>query len=287
MMQSMTGFGKATVNLKGKQVNIEVRSLNSKQLDLNLRLSGLVRPYENEIRTLVSGALERGKIDVSVYVEQGPEAGLPGIDRKLVKTYYTGLKSLARELKAPEGDLLAHVLRLPEVLKTEKAELEDKEWKQVKAGLVKALEGLSKFRTDEGKSLQKELERRIDLIRKNLKEIEKMDEMRVVRIKDRLRQSVAELKGQFDTNRFEAELIYYMEKLDITEEKVRLKTHCDYFTSTMREKGNGRKLGFISQELGREINTIGSKANDALIQKLVVLMKDELEKIKEQINNIL
>lgn len=282
----MTGFGKANVALKGKQVNIEVRSLNSKQLDLNLRLSGLIRPYENDVRAIVSGALERGKVDVSVFVEQG-EAGLPGIDRKLVKSYYSELRSLAKELKAGEDDLLAQVLRMPEVMKPERVELGEKEWKQVRTGLEKALLQLEKFRTDEGRSLQKEFELRIGQIGKHLREIGKLDEFRVLKVKDRLRQSVAELKGQFDPNRFEAELIYYMEKLDITEEKVRLKTHCDYFMSTMKEKANGRKLGFISQEIGREVNTIGSKANDAAIQKLVVLMKDELEKIKEQINNVL
>ena len=287
MIKSMTGFGKASTVLKGKQVNIEIRALNSKQLDLNLRLSGILRPWENEVRAVVSGEVERGKVDVSIFVEQTGEAGGSGIDRKLARAYYSDLKALAKELKADDKDLLSTVLKLPDVMRAERSVLDEKEWKPIKAALGKAIAQLNTFRIDEGKSLQKEFENRINLIRKSLREIEKLDEFRVVKVKDRLRQSVAELKGQFDNNRFEQELIYYIEKLDITEEKVRLKTHLDYFTAAMKENGSGRKLGFISQEIGREINTIGSKANDAVIQKLVVQMKDELEKIKEQVNNVL
>ena len=283
----MTGFGKSSVELKGKKVTIEIRSLNSKQLDLNLRISGILRRWENDIRAIVSGEVERGKVDVSVYVEFTGESSVSNIDRKLAKAYYLELKSLVKELKDKDESLLAHVLKMPDVMRPEKAELDEKEWKPIKQALDKAIAELNKFRQDEGRSLQKEFDTRINNIRKSLRDIEKMDEFRIVRVKDRLRQSVAELKGQFDGNRFEQELIYYLEKLDITEEKVRLKTHCDYFITTLKEKGSGRKLGFISQELGREINTIGSKANDAAIQKLVVGMKDELEKIKEQINNIL
>lgn len=283
----MTGFGKAIVSLKGKMATIEVRSLNSRQLDLNLRLSSLVRPYENDIRNMVSTAAERGKVDAAVFIESSNGVSVPAIDKKLVKVYYTELKKLAKELQAPGSDLLGQVLRMPEVMRPEKTELEEKEWKAVKEGINKALAQLQKFRADEGRSLQKEFEKRIKLILDGLKAIETLDGQRVQRVKTRLQQSVAELQGQYDANRFEAELIYYLEKLDITEEKVRLKTHCDYFLSAMKEAGNGRKLGFISQEIGREINTIGSKANDAEMQKRVVEMKDELEKIKEQINNVL
>lgn len=287
MIKSMTGFGKATINSKGKKITVEIRSLNSKQLDLNLRIPGIFREKENEIRELVSKGCERGKIDFSIFIENGKVNDVSIINNKLAKAYYSELKNLANELKADKEDLLEIVLKMPEVMKPERVELETSEWKIVKQCIEKSLIEINRFRKDEGKELQKELEKRINLIVKNLESISFLDEKRIPFLREKIRNSVTELKEKIDENRFEQELIFYIEKLDITEEKVRLKTHCDYFNKTMKEENSGRKLNFISQEVGREINTIGSKANDAGIQKLVVQMKDELEKIKEQLNNVL
>lgn len=287
MIKSMTGFGKASISSKGKKITVEIRSLNSKQLDINLRTPGVFREKENEIRGFVSKECERGKIDFSIFIDEDKTAELAFINKKLVKKYFSELKALAKELKADDEDLLEIVLRMPEVMKPERAEFEASEWKTVKHCIGSALKELNRFRSDEGKELQKELEKRIRLILKNLAAISILDRKRIQQLRDKIRNSVSELKDKIDENRFEQELIFYIEKLDITEEKVRLKTHCDYFTRTMKEVNNGRKLNFISQEIGREINTIGSKANDAEIQKLVVQMKDELEKIKEQLNNVL
>ncbi len=283
----MTGFGKASAGLKTKKIRVEIRSLNSKQLDLNLRLSGYYREKENEIRQEISKAAERGKIDFSIYSEQNSQAPSATINKKLARAYHKELHSLAKELKADDEDILSLVLKMPDVFKSEKEELSEKEWRIVKQCISKALKDFSKFRTDEGKMLGKELTKRIASITHLLNEIIALDQKRIPSVRERLRKGTEELKDKIDQNRFEQELIYYIEKLDITEEKVRLKTHCDYFLKTMEEDSSGRKLGFITQEIGREINTIGSKANDAAIQKLVVQMKDELEKAKEQINNVL
>lgn len=287
MIKSMTGFGKASVNSKGKKITVEIRSLNSKQLDLNLRIPGIFREKENEMRGVISKECERGKIDFSIFIDEEKPAELSFINRKLAKKYFSELKSLAKELKADDEDLLEIVLKMPEVMKPERAEFDASEWKTIKHCIENALNEINRFRRDEGKELQKELEKRIRLILKNLAAISSLDEKRIPLLREKIRNSVSELKDKIDENRFEQELIFYIEKLDITEEKVRLKTHCDYFIKTMKEINNGRKLNFISQEIGREINTIGSKANDAEIQKLVVQMKDELEKIKEQLNNVL
>lgn len=283
----MTGFGKASLNSKGKKISVEIRSLNSKQLDLSIRIPGVFREKENEIRGLISKECERGKIDFSIFIEDEKSAALSFVNKKLAKAYFSELKALANELKADKEDLLEIVLKMPDVLKPERAEFDLSEWNLIKKCIEKSLKEINRFRNDEGVELEKELEKRVQLVLKNLKAISSLDEKRIPLLREKIRNSVSELKDKIDENRFEQELIFYIEKLDITEEKVRLKTHCDYFTKTMKEKSSGRKLSFISQEIGREINTIGSKANDAGIQKFVVQMKDELEKIKEQLNNVL
>lgn len=283
----MTGFGKADASVKNKHISVEVRSLNSKGLDVNTRMPGLYREKELFIRNLLVEKLERGKIDLSINVESSEGIKGTQINRSVVKNYYSQLKSIAKELKEEQDDFLEIIMRLPEVLKTEREEFNETEWKQVLKLIEAAIKNMDGFRVREGKVLENDLRKRIDLILKALIIVEEAD--RIAPIREKIKKSIEELvaKDKIDTNRFEQELIYYIEKLDITEEKVRLKTHCDFFLNTMNEKSTGKKLGFISQEIGREINTIGSKANDAGIQKIVVQMKDELEKIKEQLNNVL
>jgi uncharacterized protein (TIGR00255 family) len=290
-MKSMTGFGKATTEIPGKKVTVEVRSLNSKQLDLNLRLPYLYKEKELELRADISKQIERGKVDISVFTESTLDLLPVSINRKLAKIYYNELKSLSEELDELNPNLLALVVKMPDVMKAEREilDLDEEEWKQVKTTVDRAIEAFQKFRSDEGSTLSNEFSNRISLIDKLLAEVIIMDAPRVENIRTRIKNSLAEAieKEKIDQNRFEQELIYYIEKLDITEEKLRLKTHIDYFINTMNEPASGRKLGFITQEIGREINTIGSKANDATVQKLVVQMKDELEKIKEQLLNVL
>jgi uncharacterized protein (TIGR00255 family) len=290
-IKSMTGFGKAVSEIPGKKVTVEIRSLNSKQLDLNLRMPYFYKEKELELRNEIAKLVERGKVDLSVYTESTQEAMPVALNRQLAKTYYTELKSLSDELGENNNDLLGLALKMPDVMKAERevVELDEQEWKLVRAAVDKALEAFQQFRDDEGKTLQHEFNTRIAIINNLLTEVIALDAARVNNIKTRIRNNIAEVidVNKMDENRFEQELIYYVEKLDITEEKLRLKTHLDYFLGTMHEPAAGRKLGFISQEIGREINTIGSKANDAGIQKLVVQMKDELEKIKEQMLNVL
>ena len=289
MIKSMTGFGKASQELSDKTINIEIRSLNSKSADISLRLSSGLRNYELELRNEISKQLERGKIDLSIFIES-KKAEMPvEINIELAKAYHKQLKNLALELNEPIDNALQQVLKFPDVLKNERKETDENEWKLIKHCLNSALEELNNFRDTEGLSLKKDFEIRISKINTCLEEIKTLDLIRINAIKNRIRNNIEEVigKSNLDENRFEQELIYYIEKLDINEEKVRLKTHLDYFIETCNEKSAGRKLNFISQEIGREINTIGSKANDAQIQKLVVLMKDELEKIKEQANNVL
>ena len=289
MIKSMTGFGKASQELSDKTINIEIRSLNSKSADISLRLSSGLRNYELELRNEISKQLERGKIDLSIFIES-KKAEMPvEINVELAKAYHKQLKNLALELNEPIANALQQVLKFPDVLKNERKETDENEWKLIKHCLNSALEELNNFRDIEGLSLKKDFEIRISKINTCLEEIKTLDLIRINAIKNRIRNNIEEVIGKpnLDENRFEQELIYYIEKLDINEEKVRLKTHLDYFIETCNEKSAGRKLNFISQEIGREINTIGSKANDAQIQKLVVLMKDELEKIKEQANNVL
>ena len=287
----MTGFGKASSEFSTKKITVEVRSLNSKQLDLNLRMPYIYKEKELELRSEISKQIERGKVDISIYTESIQETLPIAINKTLAKTYYNELKSLAEELKEVNTDLFRLTMKMPDVLKAEKevVEFDVEEWKAVKATVDSAIEAFQKFRDDEGKTLSNEFEMRIGIIDKLLTEVISYDAARVENIRTRIKNNIADVieKEKIDENRFEQELIYYIEKLDITEEKLRLKTHLDYFTATMNELGSGRKLGFIAQEIGREINTIGSKANDSSVQKFVVQMKDELEKIKEQLLNVL
>lgn len=285
----MTGFGKATKEFENKTVNVEIRSLNSKNLDLSLRLSSTYRDKEHELKSEITKLLERGKVDLSVYVESKIEETPVQINTDLAKSYYNQLKQLAIELNEPTTNLMAHVLKMPDVLKSERKEPNEQDWKDIQSVILLAVEGLNNFRSDEGKSIEKDFETRLGIIADSLEKIKEHDAARIQNIRDRIKKNLEEVVGKekVDNNRFEQELIYYIEKLDINEEKVRLKTHLDYFIKTMKEPAGGRKLNFIGQEIGREINTIGSKANDAEMQKLVVLMKDELEKIKEQTNNVL
>jgi len=289
MIRSMTGFGKAVAESSEKKITVEVRSLNSKQMDLGIRVPSLYREKENEIRNAAQKVLERGKVDVSVMLESNGEQRSIALNKELAKNYYNELASLAAELKTGPVNYVELVSKMPEVWKQEKTELKEEDWKLLQRALEKALEELDGFRKDEGKVLGAELSGRVKNIMEHLAAIEKMDAPRVRHIRERIKNNMEEIvpSGKVDINRFEQELIYYIEKIDITEEKLRLKTHCEYFLKTMEENSSGRKLGFISQELGREINTIGSKANDAPIQKIVVEMKDELEKIKEQLLNVL
>lgn len=290
MLKSMTGFGKANMELNGKTIVAEVRSLNSKQLDLNLKLPSLYRSKELEFRALCSKLIERGKADVVVYFENKEAEKSLTINTELAKVYYHEFRKLAIELGEHGGDLLAQVLKIPEVLKAENQEVDESEESLVKSCIEKAIEAFTQFRFAEGKVLEQEFFMRIENILSLLKKVEAMDISRAETVRKRIEKNLEELieKERIDQNRLEQELIYYIEKIDITEEKLRLKTHCDYFIKTMKEEESvGRKLGFITQEIGREINTIGSKANDSEIQKTVVQMKDELEKIKEQLLNVL
>lgn len=289
MIKSMTGFGKAVMELPEKTITVEIRSLNSKGADVSLRLSSSLRNYELELRNELSKQLERGKIDLSIMMDSKQAETPVEINYELAKSYHAQLKKLGEQLNEPVTDALSQILKFPDVVKNEKREADENEWKQIKQCIDKAIHQLNDFRTTEGHSLQSDFNNRIGKIAQHLEEIKKLDESRVQNIKDRIRNNLYDIIGKekIDENRFEQELIYYIEKLDINEEKVRLKTHLDYFLETCKEASPGRKLNFISQEIGREINTIGSKANDAAMQKLVVQMKDELEKIKEQANNVL
>ena len=287
----MTGFGKSVIEILGKKINVELRSLNSKSLDLNLRLPYLYKEKELGLRSYISKQLERGKIDLIVFIESKNELLPIAINKNLVKSYYNELKLLSVELNDDTSNLMELVFKMPEVLKSEKEtiEFDESEWMHLKNAVDNAIESFQKFRSDEGNILSIEFKNRIDIIYKLLADVLSLDALRVVNLRNRIKNNILEIveKEKIDENRFEQELIYYIEKLDITEEKLRLKTHLDYFVLTMKEPSCGRKLGFISQEIGREINTIGSKANDAGIQKIVVQMKDELEKIKEQLLNVL
>ena len=289
MIRSMTGFGKATLEKGDKIITVEIRSLNSKGADINLRISSSLRNYELELRNDLSKQLERGKIDLSIFIESNQPETPVEINIDLAKAYYEQLKNLAIELGEPFHDALFQVLKFPDVLKSDKKEADESEWVVIKKCINDAIVQLNKFREKEGKSLEIDFAERLKKIGSHLEEIKVLDEQRLNNIKERIRNNIVEMLGKekLDENRFEQELIYYIEKLDINEEKVRLKTHLDYFIETCKEPSPGRKLNFISQEIGREINTIGSKANDAQIQKHVILMKDELEKIKEQAMNVL
>jgi len=289
MIKSMTGFGKFSKEFPDKTINIEIRSLNSKGADISLRLSSAYRAYELDLRNELTKQLERGKIDLSVYVENKTIDTPVEINIPLAKTYHTKLKELAAALGENNTDLFKEVIKMPEVLRSERKEADETVWKEILECINLAIIDFNKFREKEGQSIEKDFKERINNIGNSLNAILELDKPRIARIKERIKTNLAEIIGadKIDSNRFEQELIYYIEKLDINEEKVRLKQHLDYFLSTMKENSGGRKLNFITQEIGREINTIGSKANDADIQKLVVHMKDELEKLKEQTSNVL
>ncbi|MDZ7845426.1 MAG: YicC/YloC family endoribonuclease [Owenweeksia sp.] len=284
---SMTGFGKASKQMPGKKITIEVKSLNSKQLDMNIRTPQLFREKEPEIRQMVAHQCGRGKVDFNFYCEvTGPEMA-PKINIPLVENYLKQLQVIMADT-GMQGDALAAVMRLPDITQAAVDEIDAVEWQQMREVVEQALAKLGQHRADEGETLRQELSNRVGIIRHKLNEVEPHEGDRVKRIKEKLQRSLSELKEKIDENRFEQELIYYLEKLDVTEEKVRLKTHLDYFEELLSQGGQvGKKLGFMAQEMGREINTLGSKANHSGIQKLVVEMKDELEKIKEQALNIL
>jgi len=286
MIQSMTGFGKATLQLPTKKITVEVKSLNSKGLDLSVRMPSVYREMELGLRNEISLALERGKIDFSIYIESTAEQTSTKVNVPIVKAYMAQLREVYGD--ADETELMKMAIRMPDALKVERDEIDENDWIQIQTVIKEALANILNFRQAEGLSLDKEFQLRIGNIRSYMNDALALDPERVQAIKDRLQTAISELKVNIDENRFEQELIYYLEKLDITEEKVRLTNHLDYFLETIKgTEANGRKLGFITQEMGREINTMGSKSNHAQMQKLVVMMKDELEKIKEQVLNVL
>lgn len=285
MIQSMTGYGKEVVQLPSKTITIEIKSLNSKGLDLNTRVPSAYREKELEIRDILAKSLQRGKVDFSLYIEVTGQEVATQINEDAVKQY---IKQLANVVNGDPVELLKMAVRMPDALKTEREEIDEKEYEEILKGINKALEAINKYRSDEGLVLENDFIERSKNISKLLDDVVAIDPDRIDGVKERLRKAVADIKEKVDENRFEQELIYYLEKYDITEEKVRLKNHLDYFNETLKSSdSNGKKLGFITQELGREINTIGSKANYAPMQQIVVQMKDELEKIKEQALNVL
>jgi len=285
MIQSMTGYGKEVVQLPSKTITIEIKSLNSKGLDLNTRVPSAYREKELEIRDLLAKSLQRGKVDFSLYIEITGEEVTTQLNESVVKQY---IKQLSKVVNGDPVELLKMAVRMPDALKTEREEIDEKEYETILNGIDKALEAINKYRADEGLVLENDFLNRTQTISKLLDKVVALDPERIDGVKERLRKAVADLKEKVDENRFEQELIYYLEKYDITEEKVRLKNHLDYFEQSLNSHdSNGKKLGFITQEIGREINTIGSKANYAPMQQVVVQMKDELEKIKEQALNVL
>ena len=292
MIQSMTGFGKATVAYKEKKINVEVKSLNSKALDLSTRITPLYREKEMEIRQFIAKNLERGKIDFSIWIEKDVVADATPINMALVENYYQQIKKISAQTGIPEpADWYATLLRLPDVTtKTDVEELIDEEWKAAQQAIDEAVKHLIEFRRQEGAALQKKFTEKVDNIQALLASIEPYEKSRVEKIKTNIVNGLQQIPNvEYDKNRLEQELIYYIEKLDISEEKQRLSNHLKYFRETMNEEGHGvgKKLGFIAQEMGREINTTGSKSNQAEMQNIVVKMKDELEQIKEQVLNAL
>jgi len=291
MIRSMTGYGKAMLEIGQRKITIEVKTLNSKQADISTRLPWIYKEKELEIRNMISRRLERGKIDLSVTFDTLDDEPAPVINKNTVKSYYNQLKEIGEELGLDTGsELLSVVMRLPETLNTGRPELTEEEWGHVSRLIDDALSMADLYRLEEGKSIEADLIKSVSRILQLLDNIGAVEGDRISRMREKLNTSLRETVGtdNIDQNRFEQELIFYLEKLDINEEKVRLRKHCDYFTETMSGTGpSGKMLNFISQEMGREINTIGSKANDAAMQKLVVMMKDELERIKEQTLNVL
>ena len=292
MILSMTGYGKAVVTYKEKKINVEIKSLNSKNFDLSTRIAPLYREKEMEVRQTLANLLERGKVDFSLWIEKDAALDAIPINVQLVKNYYQQIKNIATEIGIPEpNDWFSTLLHLPDVTtKTEIEILEEDEWNVTKQAINKAVECLIDFRKQEGAALERKFHEKINNIEALLKSIEPYEESRVPKIKEKIIEGLEQVaKVDYDRNRLEQELIYYIEKLDINEEKQRLANHLNYFRETMQEKGHGvgKKLGFIAQEMGREINTTGSKSNQAEMQNIVVKMKDELEQIKEQVLNVL
>lgn len=291
MIKSMTGYGKAIAETPQKKITIEIKSLNSKQLDLNTKLPWLYKEKEPEIRNLISQKLDRGKIDFSIFCDMLDDEVVTIINKSAVRNYYNQFKEIAAELKIDLDDqIFTAIMKLPDTLKTEKPEMPEAEWEIVRNKIIESITMLDLYRIEEGNSIIADLKKCIGKILSLLETVRTFEAGRITKIREKLMSLLEENLGseKLDKNRFEQEIIFYLEKYDINEEKVRLKTHCDYFMETVNTPSpNGKILNFIAQEIGREINTIGSKANDASIQKLVVMMKDELEKIKEQTLNVL
>ena len=288
----MTGYGKAVVTYKEKKINVEIKSLNSKALDLSTRIAPLYREKEMEIRRTIAKTVIRGKVDFAIWIEKDTAVDATPINAALVEDYYRQIKNIAAKTGIPEPtDWFSTLLRLPDVTtKTDVEELDDEEWEAAKAAINEAIQHLIEFRTQEGAALEKKFNEKVDNIERLLHSIEPYEKERVPKIREQIVKGLEQIPGvEYDKNRLEQELIYYIEKLDISEEKQRLTYHLKYFRETMKETGHGigKKLGFIAQEMGREINTTGSKSNNAEMQNIVVKMKDELEQIKEQVLNAL
>ncbi|MFD2916792.1 YicC/YloC family endoribonuclease [Psychroserpens luteus] len=285
MIQSMTGYGKSVIQLPTKKISIEIKSLNSKNLDLNTRMPSMYREKELGIRKLIASKLVRGKVDFSLYMEITGEETSTQINKTVVKQY---IKQLKEVVDGNDTEMLKMAIRMPDALTTERDEIDENEWSEIATVIDSSLEKIQQYRLDEGEMLEADFIGRVQSISNLLDDVIAMDPDRIEGVRERLTKGIADIKEKVDENRFEQELVYYIEKFDITEEKVRLKNHLEYFQKALKsEDSNGKKLGFISQEMGREINTIGSKSNHAPMQKLVVQMKDELEKIKEQLLNVL
>ncbi len=291
MIKSMTGFGKTKLETNNKVLNLEIRTLNSKQLDINLRIPYLYKEKELDIRSLLGKNLVRGKIDFSINIEQSSTDSSPAINQELAVNYFKQLKELSDKLEIDfKGDVISNLLSMPDMFLSSKEELNPDEWNDIIEAIKQTIERVNGFRAQEGSQLNEDFIKRINTIKDLLKQLIPFEEARVPRIRERILGNLKNFADDINQShdRLEQEMIFYIEKLDITEEKVRLAQHCDYFLEIIAsEKNIGKKLGFVGQEIGREINTLGSKANDADIQKIVVLMKDELEKIKEQLFNIL
>ena len=285
MIHSMTGYGKSVLQLPNKTISIEIKSLNSKSLDLNMRMPSMYRSKELGLRKLIASKLNRGKVDFSLFFESTGEATHANVNPTVVNKYIKQLEGLVTGNKM---DFLQIAIKMPDAISTEREDIDESEWADIQNEILNALENIRVYRMEEGNVLELDFTKRISLISNLLEQVLEIDPERITNVRERLHKGVSELKEKYDENRFEQELVYYIEKFDITEEKVRLQNHLEYFTKTLNsDNSNGKKLGFISQEIGREINTIGSKANFAPMQKLVVQMKDELEKIKEQLLNVL
>ena len=289
MIQSMTGYGKAELNLTNANFTIEVRSLNSKQIDANVKMSSIYRDKEIGLRKLLSEKLQRGKIELSIWRESSDSSAKYTLNTELIKEYFSQIQEVTSSLSINSSDIMPSLLKMPEVLVKGEEKAEDNEWEEIAKGIDIAIGNILQFRLDEGEKLEADITARINKLSTLLIDIKPFAKGRIEKVKKSLADKLAEIDTKnIDENRFEQELIYYLEKQDITEEQVRLEVHLSYFIETMKaDAPNGKKLGFIGQEIGREINTIGSKSSDAEMQKIVVQMKDELEKIKEQLLNIL